>query len=205
MPDNCVDLCLTDPPFGMSWQSSRRKKKHNKIENDANLDWLSDWVGQLSRVIKDDGFIFCFCSFHMVDIFKQEIQKKFDVKNILIWHKNNHGSGDLKNDFAPQYEMVIFCNLGNNPLIGKRDSNILKFARTQNDLHPTQKPVDLIGYLASKVIESGIVFDPFSGSGTTALACHDLGLDFICVEKDEDYYAASVKRLEEHQRQGILL
>ena len=65
--------------------------------------------------------------------------------------------------------------------------------------HPTQKPLKLIKRLLNG--HSGIVLDCFSGSGTTALACHDLGLDFICIEKDPDYHAASVKRLEAHQRQ----
>ncbi len=45
------------------------------------------------------------------------------------------------------------------------------------------------------------MIDPFSGSGTTAVACHKLGRHFICVEKDPDYWAASVKRLDEERRQ----
>ena len=49
--------------------------------------------------------------------------------------------------------------------------------------------------------EKQIVLDCFSGSGTTAVACHNLNRRFICIEKDPDYYAASVKRLEEVQRQ----
>lgn len=204
LPDKCVDLVLTDPPFGMKFQSGYRKEKHNKIENDDNLNWLPDWCEQLKRVVKDDAFMYVFCSFHFVDVFKSELERHFKVKNILIWQKNNTGMGDLEGDYAPQYEMVLFFNLGGKPLHGRRDSNILKFSRTNNELHPTQKPTDLIGYLASKSIKSGVVLDSFSGSGTTALACHDLGLDFICIEKDPDYHAASVKRLEQHQKQGKL-
>ena len=49
-----------------------------------------------------------------------------------------------------------------------------------------------------------LVFDPFSGSGTTAIACHNMGLDFICVEKDPDYHAASVERLRKHRQQLLL-
>ena len=72
-------------------------------------------------------------------------------------------------------------------------------------IHPTQKPLRLFKWcLQQSKLEKGIVLDCFSGSGTTALACHDLGLDFICIEKDPDYHAASVKRLEEHQKQGKL-
>lgn len=201
LPDKCIDLVLTDPPFGMGFQSGHRAIKHNKIINDDNLDWLPEWCKEIKRVVSDNGFIFIFCSWHFVDVFKHELEKYIKVKNLLIWHKNNTGMGDLENDFAPQHELILFCNIGNNPLIGRRDSNILKFARTQNEMHPTQKPTDLIGYLAAKALKKGIVLDCFSGSGTTALACHDLGLDFICIEKDADYYKASVERLEKHKQQ----
>ena len=71
--------------------------------------------------------------------------------------------------------------------------------------HETQKPLNLIGYLIERSSKPGdIVLDPFSGSGTTAVAAHKLGRKFICIEKDPDYWAASIKRLEEaHQQLSI--
>ena len=205
LPDKCVDLVLTDPPFGMNFQSGYRIDKHKKIDGDDNLDWIDEWFELLAAKVKDDAMLYIFCSFHKVDVFKQACEKHFPVKNILIWHKNNTGMGDLFGDYAPQYEMILFCNLGSKRLTGRRDSNILQFPRTQNELHPTQKPVDLIKYLASKSLDKGLCLDSFSGSGTTALACHDLGLDFICVEKDFEYWQTSCKRLEQHQRQLKLI
>ena len=68
--------------------------------------------------------------------------------------------------------------------------------------HPTQKPVDLIAkQIALYSNENDLVLDCFSGSGTTAIACHNLKRRFICIEKDFDYWKASVERLEQHQRQ----
>lgn len=205
LPDKCIDLVLTDPPFGMNFQSSHRIDKHKKIEGDNNLDWIDDWFELLAQKVKLDAMLYIFCSFHKVDVFKQACEKYFPIKNILIWQKNNTGMGDLFGDYAPQYEMILYCNPSGKHLTGRRDSNILQFARTQNELHPTQKPVNLIKYLASKSLEKGTVLDCFSGSGTTALACHDLGLDFICIEKDPDYHSASVKRLEQHKKQLKLI
>ena len=71
--------------------------------------------------------------------------------------------------------------------------------------HETQKPLNLIGYLIERSSKPGdIVLDPFSGSGTTAVAAHKLGRKFICIEKAPDYWAASIKRLEEaHQQLSI--
>lgn len=201
LPDKCIDLVLTDPPYGMNYQSGRRKEKYNKIENDCSLEWFPDFLCELQRVSKDDAHWYIFCSWHNIDVFKQEIEKVKRVKNILIWNKNNFGSGDLQNDYAPQYEMIIFCN-NNKPLYGKRISNVLNFAKTDNYLHPTQKPVDLFGVLIEKSsLENDIVVDCFSGSGTTAVACHNLNRRFICIEKDPNYWAKSVKRLEEVQQQ----
>ena len=72
-------------------------------------------------------------------------------------------------------------------------------------IHPTQKPVDLFGQILRDYSkENDLVLDCFSGSGTTAIACHRLKRRFICIEKDKDYYEASVKRLEEEKKQLTL-
>lgn len=74
-----------------------------------------------------------------------------------------------------------------------------------NRFHPTQKPIALISYLMERSTNpDSLVLDCFSGSGTTAIACHRLKRKFICIEKDKDYFEASVKRLEDEQRQGLL-
>ncbi|MBQ2176242.1 MAG: site-specific DNA-methyltransferase [Alphaproteobacteria bacterium] len=204
LPDKCVDLVLTDPPYGMDYQSGWREQKYEKIQDDNNLDWLPSFLEELKRVSKDDSIWYVFCSWHNVDKFKQEIEKVKNVKNILIWNKNNFGSGDLFCDYAPKYEMCIFCN-ENKKLNGNRIANVLNFAKTKNELHPTQKPVDLFGVLIQKGSqENDLVLDCFSGSGTTAIACHNLKRRFICIEKDKDYYEASVKRLADAQKQMTL-
>lgn len=205
LPDKCVDLVLTDPPYGMMWCSNHRQEKYAKIENDNNLDWLNPWLEQINRIKKDNAHIYIFCSWHKVDVFKSTVEKFFPIKNILIWQKNNTGMGDLFNDYAPEYEMILYCNPGNKKLNGGRDSNILRYKRTRNELHPTQKPVDLFAYLVQKSTkENDIVLDCFSGSGTTAVACHNLHRRFICIEKDPEYCRASCERLEQAKKQQTL-
>ena len=204
LPDKCIDLVLTDPPYGMNYQSSWRTDKYKKIEGDNDLKWLPAFLEELKRVSKQNSIWYIFCSWHKVDVFKQEIEKVKNIKNILIWNKNNFGSGDLLCDFAPKYEMIIFCNY-NKKLNGKRIPNVLNFAKTDNSLHPTQKPVDLFGCLIDKATqENDLVLDCFSGSGTTAIACHNLKRRFICIEKDPEYWAKSCERLKAVQAQGHL-
>lgn len=84
---------------------------------------------------------------------------------------------------------------------------LLKFNRdtvgaTGRNLHPTQKPVALCEYLIKTYTNEGeLVLDNCAGSGTTGVACLNLGRRFICIEKDPDYYAASVQRLKDTQAQ----
>lgn len=76
------------------------------------------------------------------------------------------------------------------------------FCQDKGRFHETQKPLNLISYLIERSSrEGGLILDCFSGSGTTAVACHNLNRRFICIEKDPNYWAASVKRLEEAQQQ----
>lgn len=83
--------------------------------------------------------------------------------------------------------------------------DVLHFPFENQPQHPTQKPVSLISYLIERASNpNDIILDPFSGSGTTAVACHNLGRQFICVEKDPEYHAASVKRLEQAQKNQFL-
>jgi site-specific DNA-methyltransferase (adenine-specific) len=77
-----------------------------------------------------------------------------------------------------------------------------KICNDAGRFHPTQKPINLISYLIERSSrKNDLILDCFSGSGTTAVACHNLNRRFICIEKDEDYYKASVERLENAKAQ----
>lgn len=186
--DKSIDLVVTDPPYGMKFQSNYRKVQHKSIQNDDNLDWLESWVIELKRVCKDEAHLYIFCSWHNIDLFKQIVGAYFNVKNILIWEKNNTGMGDLEGDYAPKYEMILFCSNGSKKLNCGRDANILKAKRTGNENHPTEKPLNLISYLIEKSSnENDIVLDTFAGSFSTAQACKQKNRNFICFEIEEEY------------------
>jgi site-specific DNA-methyltransferase (adenine-specific) len=72
-------------------------------------------------------------------------------------------------------------------------------------IHPTQKPVPLFQWCLNNYSKEGdLILDCFSGSGTTAVACHNLKRRFICIEKDPEYWEKSVERLEKVQQQLTL-
>ena len=77
--------------------------------------------------------------------------------------------------------------------------------RTKENEHPTQKPVNLFRYLVKTYTNEGdTVFDGYSGSGTTAIACLMENRNYICVEKDKDYFEAATKRIAQHKSQQRL-
>ena len=200
IPDGSVDLVLTDPPYGMDFQSHFRKEMYSKIGNDKVLDWLESYVDECFRILKDDTAVYFFCSWHNVDVFKQAIEKKFKVKNILIWEKNNTSMGDLKGSYAPKYEMVIFAHKGRKLLNGFRYADVIKANRTGNKLHPTEKPVDLLElFIKNSSDENAVVFDGFMGSGSTGVACVNTNRNFIGIELDENYFNIAKERIENAQ------
>lgn len=187
LPDKCVDLVLTDPPYGIDiafWDKEIPAKelfdeifrisKHQIIfgGNYFNLPHSEGWI------CWDKTFAY---------------NQKLAVGEFeLAW-----SSLPIKHKFYRYTYCGNFSGYKNNC---KADYNMTP------KIHPTQKPFELFKLILSDFAKEGeIILDCFSGSGTTALACHDLGLDFICIEKDADYHAASVKRLEQHQRQLRLL
>src|SRR5690606_2850838 len=107
IPDESIDLIVTDPPYGMDFQSGARKQKERKIANDDNIDWLPEWINQQYRVLKNNSRAYIFCSWHKVDSFKIEIEKAgFLIKNILIWEKPGVGMGYLTGGYGGGYEMI---------------------------------------------------------------------------------------------------
>jgi site-specific DNA-methyltransferase (adenine-specific) len=202
--DKEIDMYLLDPPYGMNFNSGYRKEKHKKIINDDCMDWLNNLASEMYRTAKDNTAHYVFCSFHNVDKFKQAFEQYFKIKNILIWEKNNTSMGDLKADFAPKYEMIIFLQKGRRFINGSRDPNILKFNRTGNKLHPTQKPVDMLEYLIEKFSDNGgTIADPFMGSGSTGVAAINKGRNFLGVEIDCDYFYIAKNRIYEAKNKII--
>ena len=205
MKDKTVDLLLTDPPYGMDYQSNSKKEKHKKIEGDKDLEWLPAWVSEVARVTKEDAHLYIWCSWHKVDVFKTELEKHFKIKNLILWSKGGGGMGDLKGGYACSHELCFFINKGKD-LKGKRESDVItKAYRTGNVYHPTQKPVNLMAYFIEKSSnKNDLVLDCFSGSGSTAIACHQTGRRFIGAELDKEFYDVSMKRIKEVTSQTTL-
>lgn len=188
IPDKSIDLIITDPPYGMNFQSNHRFHKHDKIIGDDSFP--IEAVQECLRIAKNAVYVFCRW---------ENIKDLPKPKSVLAWVKNNWSMGDLKHEHGRQWEAICFYALEGHEF-NKRIPDVIYADRTGNELHPTQKPVSLIAQLI-KANKGDLILDPFSGSGTTAIACHKLKRRFICIEKEPRYVTLSRKRLKIEQSQ----
>ena len=200
--DKSVDLIVTDPPYLMDYQSNRRKKedRFDKIKNDkGNYMLIQDYLEECHRIMKDNTAIYCFCSWHNIDFFKNEFEKYFKLKNILVWNKNNHGTGDLKGSYAPKHEFILFGHKGRTLLREKRIADVIDCPKISSNklTHPTEKPQDLLEiFIKQSSDEESIIFDGFMGTGSCGIAAKKLNRNFIGIELDEKYFNIAKNRLE---------
>lgn len=203
IPDKYFDLCLTDPPYGiniekMNFTNSTKGGvcKRNDYSNCFTDDKVSkDVFDEIIRVSKNQI------------IFGGNYYTEYleSTQGWIVWNKK--GDGRYSNDFADGE--LAWTSL-NKPLkiyhylwTGMIQQNM---KNKEKRIHPTQKPVDLFGMILRDYSKEGDkIFDPFSGSGTTAVACHRGKRQFLCIEKDEVYFQKSVERLEEERKQMDLL
>jgi site-specific DNA-methyltransferase (adenine-specific) len=182
-----VDLVLTDPPYGIGYQSNHRAIKHSKIKNDSTLpvDLILLCIEKATRA----AYIFCRWD---------NIPEMPAAQSCLAWVKNNWSMGDLKHEHGRQWEACLFYPKEQHEFI-RRIPDVLTIKRTQNNFHPTQKPVPLMEKILAANV-GNLILDPFMGSGTTLLAAKNLGRKAIGIELEEKYCEVAANRL----RQEVL-
>ena len=140
-----------------------------------------------------------------IDFFKAYLQKFFNIKNMIIWVKNNWTAGDLSAQYGKQYEIIFLVNKGRKKFNGRRITDVWNFDRVagNSQLHPNQKPQQLIELCIEKHSkENDLVFDGFIGSGTTAIACINTNRNYIGYELDKYYYDIAINRIAEYKSEN---
>ena len=203
IPDGSIDLVVTDPPYLMDYQSRRRVKseKFRKIDNDVDShDLISEYIKECYRIMKEDTAIYLFCSWHHIEFFKMEFEKRFKLKNLIIWNKNNHGSGDLRGAYAPKHELILFGHKGRTLFREKRVPDVMDFAKIPSKklTHPTEKPTELLDvFIRNSSDEGDLIFDGFAGTGSTALSAIGNNRNYILCEIDKEYVEIAKRRIDE--------
>lgn len=205
LADDSVDCVVTDPPYGIDYsggQTEYGEEKFNRLQADEDLDGAiqlyREMCAEAKRVLKPDGHFYAFTRWDVYPAFLATTTEFFDIRNCLVWVKNNHGLGDLSGQYAPKHEFAIFAGAEDaRPLQDGRPTDVLEYAKpnTSEYDHPTEKPLDLIvDLLTNSTQEGDTVLDPFMGSGTTAVAAIQNDRDYVGFEVDEENYRPVVER-----------
>ena len=232
MPDACVDLMITDPPYNLT--KNFGKTTFRERDFDTYKKWLDSWLQKTVRLLKPDASVYI-CADWKTSIAIPEIAGKyFILQNRISWEreKGRGATNNWKNCLediwfftkSKDYKFNIDAVKIQRPVLAPyrddkgnpkdwQEKNGTKFRLThpsnfwtdisipfwsmpENTPHPTQKPEKLAAKLILASSDEGdVVFDPFLGSGTTAVAAKKLGRRFIGIEREKEYAALAMKRL----------
>lgn len=234
-PDGCIDHCIVDPPFNIGSGNGRKGKnglgwafsshvtmaEHwDTFSNDEFFRFNCDWLREVSRVVKPNGNILVFGTYHNIYQLGFILQSILDrrILNSVIWSKPNAQPNITARMLTESTEQIVWAvnntaaratgwtfNYWDAKEIngGKQMRNVWEFpvtARKERALgkHPSQKPLALVEravLLASKPGE--LLLDPFGGAGTLALAANKHQRDWLVIESVEEYADLTRRRLDE--------
>jgi DNA modification methylase len=212
-----VDLVVADPPYVISRESNFHTMKDRKnAHTGTNFgDWDEEfdnaaWIEKSFGVLKDGGSLIVFNDFKKVsDIIAIAAKAGFEFKDVIVWEKTNPMPRNRNRRYAPSLELMIWFVKKQKAkwTFNRQDSSyqspVMRYASESGGAfkryHPTQKPVKLIEEIIkihSNVSE--LVFDPFMGSGTTAISALNTGRNFVGFELDKKYFNILTSRIAKH-------
>ena len=210
LPDQSVDLVITDPPYrvisgGRNDALSRRKwnspsgilsKNDGKIFEFNDIDF-EEWIPEVYRVLKDNHDFYCMTNvINLIKLCNVCEKAGFHLHNILIWQKNNATPNRW---YMKNCEYTLYFYKGRaRPINNMGSKTVHSFSNLPHKNHPTEKPIKLMEfYITNSTNEGDIVLDPFMGSGSTGIACKDNNRNYIGIELDKKYFDKAQERLNE--------
>jgi site-specific DNA-methyltransferase (adenine-specific) len=177
------DIVLTDPPYGIDYQSARRigwQRKDKIVGDDEFPLWLFD-------TLKPNNALFVFCRWDMLPLLPPP-------KSFIAWDKQRHSMGDLNHEYGRQWEAIAFYPFPNHQFTFRPKDIISYPCVPPNELlHPNEKPIPVLCQILAPNLGETII-DPFMGSGTTLLAAKKLNRHAIGIEIEEKYCEIAARR-----------
>ena len=199
------EILLTDPPYCSGGQKEAGKSKGSigtvrktgdKVPMIAN-DILSTrgYQNLIRAALKDLPclYAYIFTDWRMwIYLFDLTEEAGFGIKSEIVWDKGTPGMGV---GWRSQHELIMFAARAATHFDGHKGyGNVLSVSRSGNELHPTQKPVELLEKLLDNNDFAEGVYDPCGGSGTTLAACEAAGQKAYIMEVDPKYVDVIVRR-----------
>lgn len=219
LPDNSVDLVLTDPPYNlglfMHQRGTNLKKMRDNhfaysgwdnLEFDTWKEEMDKFLAECHRVLKKKGALIIFMSIIKVEtIIKLAQKNKFYYKTVGTWHKKNPMPRNMNLHFINSTESwLYFINDGTTGTFNNNGKPVHDFIETSTisvferklGKHPTQKPIALMRHFISLLSNPNeLVVDPFMGSGSTGVGALLEGRQFIGCDINPEYFSLANQRL----------
>lgn len=203
IPDNSIDMVLTDIPYGEINRASGGLRNLDKGNADITTFDLNELVELLVRKTKGSIYMFCGAG-QLSDIHKVMIRGGMTTR-VIIWEKTNPSPMNGDKLWLSGIELCVFGRKKNSTFNEFCKNTVFRHKTIASDIHPTQKPVDLFRqFVLASSNEGDVVLDPFMGSGTTAIACIKENRHFIGFELDGTYYNKAIERINMERAQLTL-
>ena len=202
MGEKKANLILTDPPYGVSFKSSDGLTIQNdSIKGDDFYRFLLQSLTNMVAHLEPGGAAYVFhADTEGLNFRRAFIDAGLHLAGVCIWVKNSLVLG--RSDYQWQHEPVLYGFLQNGKhrwYSDRKQTTIWNYDKPKrNENHPTSKPLDLLGYpIQNSSQENAIVLDTFGGSGSTLMACEQLGRICYTMELDEKYASVILRRYAE--------
>lgn len=210
MNGESADLLVTDPPYNVDYEGGTGMKIQNDSMSDEKFrSFLKDAFTNAINSMKAGAAFYIWHADSEGFNFRTACKEVgLQIRQCLIWQKNSMVMG--RQDYQWKHEPCLYGwkeGAGHKWNADRRQTTILEFDRpTKSDLHPTMKPVNLISYQVRNSSEQGdLVLDLFGGSGSTLMACEQLGRTCYTMEYDPRYADVIVKRWENFTHKKAVL
>ena len=193
-----ANLVVTDPPYNVNYEGGAGKIKNDNMDNDKFYQFLLDAFRNMEKVMAADGSIYVFhADTEGLNFRKAFSEAGFYLSGTCIWKKQSLVLG--RSPYQWQHEPCLYGwkKKGKHQWYSDRkQTTIWEFDKPKkNGDHPTMKPIPLIAYpIKNSSMSNCIVLDPFGGSGSTLIACEQLGRICHTIELDEKYCDVIIKR-----------
>ena len=215
IPENSIDLIVTDPPFAIDFKAQRNNyhrtqsrvlEGYNEIPKKKYYDFTLSWIKQAYRILKNTGAMYVFSGWtNLRDILNALEETKFIMINHLIW-KYQFGVFTKRKFVTSHYHILFVVKDKKRYKFNKIEhypEDVLIINReywTGKIKTPTKLPMELVKKLILFSSDKGdIIFDPFLGSGTVPVCAKMLGRHYLGFEIVKDYYEFAINRISKVQ------
>jgi DNA modification methylase len=202
---NHAALILTDIPYAVAYVENKFSKSktlhapilNDHLQSDAEFaTFTQSWLEAARPHLTPKNAAYVFCSDKMLLAFRDGmVASGFRFGQMLHWLKTASVLGRL--DYAPQSETILYFWHGAHEFFKSKDKNVIIHPKpTKNKFHPTCKPIPVLRHLILNSSRIGdLVYEPFAGSGTTALACEMTKRRSVSIELEPKYCQVIIDRL----------